>query len=216
MFKNKILHMLARGVIRLLSATLRFSLQNTEYADEVHKKNQRVIFAFWHGRQFVLVWSHRNRGIAIMTSLSKDGDMQTNILQGFGYNVVRGSSSRGGARAAIAMIHKIEEGHDCAFAVDGPRGPAYEAKPGVVFLAARTNSVIIPVAAAAQRYWHIRNTWDHYVLPKPFSNVAVRYGAPISVSKTDDPETKTRELEEALQQLTEALDNDIEKLKNKN
>jgi len=211
MFKTKILPLLARGVIRLFSATLRFSLQNTHYADEVHAKGQRVIFAFWHGRQFVLVWSHRNKGISIMTSLSEDGDLQTRILQGFGYHVVRGSSSRGGARATIAMMHKIEEGHDLAFAVDGPRGPAYEAKPGVAFLAARTNSVIIPVATAAQRYWRIRNTWDQYMLPKPFSNVAVRYGAPITVSETDDSEGKTKELEHALHKLTKELDEAIKR-----
>jgi lysophospholipid acyltransferase (LPLAT)-like uncharacterized protein len=211
MFKKNILPIIARFVIRLFSLSFRWAMYNENIVNEIKQKGKNVIFCFWHGRQFLLVYSHRNKNICIMTSLSSDGDLQTKILEGFGYKIVRGSSTKGGARAAIEMLKTIENGLDVAFTVDGPRGPIYKAKPGPIFLAGRTNRVIIPVAVSAKSAWFLKKAWDNYMIPKPFTKVAVMYGNPIEVNKTDNIDDKMIELENALNALTKELNEKIQK-----
>jgi lysophospholipid acyltransferase (LPLAT)-like uncharacterized protein len=213
MFKKNILPVIARFVMRLFSSTFRWFVYNENIVKEIKETGKNIIFCFWHGKQFVLVYSHRNRNVYIMTSLSSDGDLQSKILQGFGYQVVRGSSSKGGAKALVEMIRQIENGYDVAFAVDGPRGPIYKAKPGPIFLASKTNRVIIPVASSAKDFWILKKAWDQYLIPKPFTKVAVMYGKPIEVSKNDNIDEKMIELENALNSLTKELDKRIQNSK---
>ncbi|MFH1715251.1 MAG: lysophospholipid acyltransferase family protein [Elusimicrobiota bacterium] len=212
MFKISIISFFGRCLISFLSRTLRWRAFNTEYYDSIKKSGKNVIFSFWHGRQFLLVFSHRNRGICIMTSLSKDGELQTKILKGFGYNIVRGSSSRGAVGAAREMFKKIKDGLDVAFTVDGPKGPAFDAKMGVIFLAAHSGRVIIPVATGSVKFWVLEKTWDKYRIPVPFSKAAYMYGEPIEIKKGDDLEEKRKELNASLNKVTKELDDKISRL----
>jgi hypothetical protein len=139
----------------------------------------RVLYGFWHGRQYLLVHGFRDRGIAIMTDLSWAGEIQTRILTRLGYTPVRGSSRRGAARALAAMKRVIEERHPAAFALDGPSGPACRSKPGILYLAAKLGYPIVPVATSARPAWILRNTWCDYVFPLPFARCRVARGAPI-------------------------------------
>ena len=151
--KTMVLSVIAVWIIKILSFTHKinyFGLENVEF---IKKQNKNIVFVFWHGRQFILVNSHKNRGICIMASLSKDGDLQAKILTKLGYFIVRGSSSKGGAQALVEMIRAMRDGRDVAFAGDGPRGPIYELKPGPIYLAQKTQSAIIPVAVSAQDKW---------------------------------------------------------------
>ncbi|MFC1485153.1 lysophospholipid acyltransferase family protein [bacterium] len=150
------------------------------------------------------------RSLCIMTSLSKDGDLQSKILSKMGYQIVRGSSSRGGAKGLVGMIRKIKQGYDAAFAVDGPRGPIYQAKPGVIFLAEKTNAVIVPVAVSAKKSW-VLNNWDKYMLPKPFTKTVIKYGQPIEVPKGSDHNKILETLNVRLNELTKNLDKDLKK-----
>ena len=208
MFKDKILPVIAVGIIKFLSFTYKLVYQNLEIVKALKENNKKIIFAFWHGRQFILVNSHKNRGICIMTSLSRDGDLQTKILKNFGYEIVRGSSSKGGTAALVLMIKKLRQNCDLAFAVDGPRGPIYEAKPGVLFLAQKTGAAIVPVAVSAQDFWQLKN-WDQYLIPKPFTTTVVRYGTPIFVNEGDDIEASLQFLNTSLNELREALDSSL-------
>ncbi len=207
-FREKMLPKIAVLVIKILSFTHRFRYINLQNLNEIKKSTKNVIFAFWHGRQFILVNSHKYQNICIMTSLSKDGDLQTNILSNLGYKTVRGSSSNGGAKALVKMLQKIKNGCDAAFAIDGPRGPIYEAKPGVLFLAQKTKLPIIPVATAAEKFWQLKN-WDEYTIPKPFTKTAVKYGNPIYVSLDDNIDEKCALLNQRLKNLTKELDDEI-------
>lgn len=145
----------------------------------------KVFYAFWHGRQFLLVPSFGSWHISIMSDLSWAGEIQTRILSRFGYVVVRGSSKRKGAQALLSMKKVIKNGAAGGFALDGPSGPIYKSKPGIIFLAQKMGYPIIPLTASADRAWILKKTWCHYLLPKPFAKCYVAMGKPIWVVKKD-------------------------------
>ena len=139
----------------------------------------KVIFGFWHGRQFLLIPSFGDWNISIMTDISWAGDIQTKILKRFGYAVVRGSSKRKGVRALLYMKRAMEDGSAAVFALDGPSGPIYESKPGILFLAEKMGYPVVPVTTTADRAWILKQTWCRYLLPKPFSRCYVAIGKPL-------------------------------------
>ena len=100
----------------------------------------------------------------------------------FGFQVVRGSSKRRGFQGIIHMRKEMESGYGAALAVDGPRGPIHQAKPGAVYLAQKMKVPIVPVGFAAKRFWTLESTWDKFIIPKPFSPCIVAMGEPVDPS----------------------------------
>jgi lysophospholipid acyltransferase (LPLAT)-like uncharacterized protein len=195
---------LARVVIRSLGITLRIhSLgeENIRAAREV-SPGGRLVFAFWHGHQFPLVYSWRKRGIAVLSSLSRDGTLQSLTLGGLGYHIVRGSTSRGAVRGLVGIIRSMRQGRDSGFAVDGPRGPYHEVKPGVLYTAMKTGSLIVPATSAVGSAHVFEKAWDRYLLPHPFTKSVVAYGEGIRIP----PETSTKELDLLGTELAKRLD----------
>ncbi|MCP4481979.1 MAG: lysophospholipid acyltransferase family protein [bacterium] len=213
MFKQKILPVIAVWVIKFLSFTHKVIFINSEIVQEIKGQAKNIIFVFWHGKQFILVNSHAYRSICIMTSLSSDGDLQSKILKKLGYIIVRGSSSRGGAKALVKLIKKIYQGHDIAFAADGPHGPIYELKPGPIFLAAKTSAVILPVATGAKNKWILDN-WDKYLIPKPFTKTYIKYGDPIIIPHDFNLDEEQVKLTKVLNILKTELEEEIKKEEN--
>lgn len=181
----------ARGLIRGLGASLRWTTLGEERLESARQASPtgRVVFAFWHGDQFPLVHSWRDRDVVIMTSLSRDGTLQSLILAGLGYHIVRGSSSRGAVRGLVGAIRAVEAGRDAAFAVDGPRGPYHEAKPGVLYLARHTGLPVVPLTSKVARARVFTDAWDRYVLPHPFSPTVIAYGRHVTVPEGADDGT---------------------------
>lgn len=137
------------------------------------------VLALFHGTQFPLLAWRRRRPTGVMVSLSKDGAMQARALALLGFDVVRGSSSREGARGVAALVRRLRRGTmDAAFAVDGPRGPYGDVKPGAGFVAARTGAWLVPMGSAMVRGKVFRRAWDRFALPWPFTTVAVVLGPP--------------------------------------
>jgi lysophospholipid acyltransferase (LPLAT)-like uncharacterized protein len=194
----------ARGLIRALGASLRLRTLGEERLTAARRvaPGGHVVFAFWHGRQFPLVYTWRRREVAILTSLSRDGTLQSLILGGLGYHIVRGSTSRGAVRGLVGMIRAVGQGRDAAFAVDGPRGPYHEVKPGVLFLARRTGLPVVPITSAAARARVFTDAWDRYLLPHPFSPTVVAYGDHLTVP----PEANEEALAVLGEQLGQRLD----------
>jgi lysophospholipid acyltransferase (LPLAT)-like uncharacterized protein len=124
----------------------------------------------------------RNRGIVVMTSRNRDGEYIARVIKRFGYSAARGSSSRGAKSALVEMIQELRRNKDVAFTIDGPRGPRYVAKPGAVWIAAKTGDAIFPFHMTPERSWVLRS-WDHFHFPKPFSRVLVLMGKPIYVKE---------------------------------
>jgi lysophospholipid acyltransferase (LPLAT)-like uncharacterized protein len=140
------------------------------------------VLAFFHGTQWpLLAWPRRRRTV-VMVSLSADGAMQARALSVLGFAVVRGSSSRGGARGLAAIVRLLRRGdHDAAFAVDGPRGPYGVPKQGVFVAAERGGAVLVPMGAAVACGKVFHRAWDRFTLAWPFTRVAVVLGAPVEI-----------------------------------
>lgn len=139
----------------------------------------KALYVFWHGQLLLPVRVFNHWPVVIMTDLSWAGEILTRILIRFGLEVVRGSSKRKGFHGIIQMRRKMEAGYGAALAVDGPRGPIYRSKPGAIYLAQKQNVPIIPLGFGAKRYWKLEQTWDHFIIPKPFSPCIVAMGEPI-------------------------------------
>lgn len=208
MLKTKVLSFIGWMLISAWSRTIRLEFLNKNIPDHLKAEGNNCIYAFWHGRQYLLFYGHRHSGITIPSSESKDGEIQAGILTRFGYGVVRGSSKRKGDRALLGLVDSLRKGKNIALAVDGPRGPLYEAKQGVTYLAGKLNKPIIPVITSARRYWILEKIWDKYLLPVPFTRGVIMYGDPITVVGTSEGEleTKRKELEAALNTLMTQAD----------
>jgi len=205
-FKNEISPIIICLLINFLYRSLGISKNNEDLFRENKEKNKNVIFAFWHGRQFIPLFVHAFKDVVIMTSLSEDGELQTKIMSKFGYDIVRGSAEkRGAVEGTIKLIEKANQFKDVAFAVDGPRGPGFIPKPGVIFTAKKTGRVIIPVSSSA-KHKKIFDNWDKYLFPFPFNKCIIIYGNPVVVRKEDNIEAKTKELELELNRITDIAD----------
>jgi len=155
-----------------------------------------LVFAFWHGRQMALLGARRRRPAVTLVSWSKDGELQAGAMRALGFRVVRGSSSRGGAAGLRRLARALtRRARDAVFAVDGPRGPARFAKPGVARAAKLTRGLVVPVGSAVSRSIRIGRSWDEFEIPLPFARVVVVLGAPLGPG----------ELERELRQLDVAL-----------
>jgi len=204
-FFDKVLVCIGYLYIWLVGRTSKIIVKNYFAYDWLAKNKKPVIFAFWHGRQIPLVWSHRKKNIQILVSQSKDGEYISGITGKFGSGAVRGSSSRDGTKALVGMIKKGREGFSLAFTPDGPRGPLCEVQPGVILAAQKTGLPIIPLASSAKRKYVIKH-WDEFCIPYPFNKIAVCHGEPIYVSENDDLEKKSQELKKAIDDITAIAD----------
>jgi hypothetical protein len=169
-------------LVRLLGATWRVDRSGLSALDAAIAGGQRCIFAFWHARLLSLVWTHRGRGIAVLVSRHRDGELITRIIERLGFDTARGSSTRGGEEGLMDMLRLAEEGRLLAITPDGPRGPAERLKPGLVYIASRSGLPIVPVASASRRSRRLRS-WDGFRIPHPFTRVVVAYGDPIAVPR---------------------------------
>ncbi|MBI4404209.1 MAG: lysophospholipid acyltransferase family protein [Deltaproteobacteria bacterium] len=143
-----------------------------------------ALYAHWHGDELLLIGAYAHSRMAVMVSTSRDGQMLNTMLKLLGYYVVRGSSTRGAVGGLKGLIDNSNK-KDCSasLAVDGPRGPVYRVKPGILKLAQMTSRPIIPGAAAASRRYIFKKAWNRCYLPWPFSKCIVIYGKPVWVDK---------------------------------
>jgi lysophospholipid acyltransferase (LPLAT)-like uncharacterized protein len=170
-------------LLRALAMTWRVRFLNREIVGELEDRGEAFIYVLWHGQLLPLMWTHRNREISVMISEHSDGEIVARVARALGFRTVRGSTSRGAARALLGACQEIESGFDLALTVDGPRGPARTVAPGAAVIAQRTGAPMVPTAMSTTRAWHLRS-WDRFVIPKPFARVTVAYDVPIRVAAT--------------------------------
>lgn len=196
------------SVIRALCSTLRWEVEGREHLDAVLASGHRPIFTFWHACIVSATWFWRNRGIVVMSSVSRDAEYTGRFIKRLGYGTARGSATRGSRRAMAEMAECLLSGIDVGFTIDGPRGPAYQAKPGAVTLARHTGQAILPFHVAVARYWELPS-WDRLQIPRPFTRAAVFVGAPILIAdRADKAEAEARQA--ALQATLDRLRNEGE------
>jgi len=195
-------------VLKVWARTLRFEIDDR--ADVIGKPvTANYIAALWHNRllliSFVLKKFLPQRPGAGLISASRDGDLISDLTRRFGFDVVRGSSSRLGASALRELESVLASGHDVLITPDGPRGPAYELGPGIVFLAQKTGAAVVPINMEFSSCWRV-NSWDGFILPRPFAKVRVIFGPAHRVTATatsEEFETERLSLENAMMALVE-------------
>jgi lysophospholipid acyltransferase (LPLAT)-like uncharacterized protein len=142
---------LAARTICLLGHTMHLSTIGGETVDELYRQGQRLIIAFWHGRQLMMPLAYRGHLASILISQHGDGEIIARIMQYFGFHAVRGSSTRGGLRAIRQLVKAGREGGDLIITPDGPKGPACKVQAGVIYLAKVTGLPIIPLTFACSK-----------------------------------------------------------------
>jgi len=150
------------------------------------------------------VWWHRNHGTVVMNTTAFDGQWTRKVIEWLGFGTAQGSSSRGGLRGLAVMARRLEEGVDCAFTIDGPRGPRYVAKPGPVMLARKTGCPVMVFHIGVQRAKTFTNTWDHFLMPMPFAHTVILFAPPIYVPADADQqmlEAKHAEMQRELERV---------------
>jgi lysophospholipid acyltransferase (LPLAT)-like uncharacterized protein len=162
----------------------------------------REIYAFWHQCVLPCAFYFRSTHATILISQSFDGELITRTLQLFGFRAVRGSSSRGGREGLIALRRVLDQGTPAIFTADGPRGPIYKSKPGAIKLAQISGAPIGCFHLQPEKAWII-NSWDRFLVPKPFTRIAVSWGHWTEVPEDAGSETleaKRRQLDTSLEE----------------
>ena len=208
--KQKLICWLAYGLVWLFHSSYRYRRINAEVRETAKAQHSRglVAYACWHQNALSTVMAHSWRRMAVLVSRSFDGEIIAFVIKHFGIHSSRGSSSRGGREALRELIKLTNAGYEIGITVDGPRGPRYEVKAGVITLASRTGIPILPTASRGRRSWTLVKSWDHFRVPKPFTEVLVLYGEPILVPEHLNDEdlqaTQTR-ITESLMELEQQL-----------
>ena len=209
----ELLGFLGGCVLGGLGKTWRFELHRDQKLDRLLGEDKPFILVFWHNRQLLMptfrkYLIHPSRNVATLMSNHSDGRIIQRVVAWLGLDSVAGSSSEGGVEGLRNMTRKLKEGTNVGITPDGPKGPVYKAKAGVVKAAQLSGAVLIPGACGADRKW-VFGSWDRMILAKPFSRLVGVVGEPIEVPRkiSDDELGRYLELlESRLNEITQKAD----------
>ncbi len=179
---------LAVRLMRLLRRSLRVRHVGREHPESCWARGEPIIAACWHGQLLMMPFVYPGRPTAILISQHRDGEYLARIAARLGFQVVRGSATRGGPWAFRALLGSLREGRNVAITPDGPRGPRWQVKLGVVELARVSGKPILPVAFAAARARVYRRSWDGFFVPLPGCRATYVWGSPLRVPLNTDRE----------------------------
>jgi lysophospholipid acyltransferase (LPLAT)-like uncharacterized protein len=185
MFRSYILPRLIYFIYRLYSLTWRVRLIEPPDLQTAVQNGEPLVFAHWHRDELAIVQFVSHYRIATMTSTSKDGQLIDYVIKKLGGNTSKGSSTRGGSSALLGLTRLIEEGYRGSIAVDGPKGPIFQAKPGVFELSRLSKAWIVPTGVACSSKFVFEKSWNKARLPKPFSKVVVTFGKMTRLGEED-------------------------------
>jgi lysophospholipid acyltransferase (LPLAT)-like uncharacterized protein len=201
----------AGRLMGLLLSTCRVEILSPREEQRYLRERNPLVAATWHRGAIFFLYFFGYLRPAIMVSRSKDGEFLSRFIELFGGLPVRGSSSKGGGAALRTMAQMVASGQTsfAATVADGPRGPRYQAKAGMILLAMRTGLPLLPVMWSADRAWVLKSTWDHTMIPKPFAKVKVLAGREMRFPEHLDKEgleAARQELEQELNRVKDELD----------
>jgi lysophospholipid acyltransferase (LPLAT)-like uncharacterized protein len=206
-FTKKIYFKLQKKLAKLLIETIVFSSRVTisgrDAIDELQGRDLPLIFIFWHRHILFVIHQFKNTGARPLISLSSDGELVASVAEEFGMKPIRGSSSKGGARAFLHMVRSVQkENARVLITADGPKGPARRIKAGTVQLAAKTGAFVIPISWNSSRVKVLEKSWDRFLVPLPFGHIHFAYGQPLKITCDKDEAS----LQQAADMLAEKLD----------
>lgn len=185
--------------ITCVCATLRKRIVLEAGAGEILGRKQCII-ALWHNRTFTPCYVYRycvdgKVPMSMLTSASKDGALLSTVAGDYGMRTVRGSSHRRGAVGFRDMLRELNEGCCMCITPDGPKGPRYKSRGGVIRLASVSGLPILPLCIDIPSCWRIKKAWDGFVIPKPFSRINVLVKEPLYVPAGIDDDTQKEYME---------------------
>ncbi|MBF0526965.1 MAG: lysophospholipid acyltransferase family protein [Deltaproteobacteria bacterium] len=193
----KLLPSLGASLITGLFRTCRLTELGKEHERGVLDRGIPCIFATWHYDLLYIVYYFRGRRGVVMTSPSADGGLMSDLVQRLGYAVVRGSKMKGGRDALREMVALVGQGYQAGLAADGSQGPARAVQNGILILARETGVPLIPVMVNAWPRFTL-NTWDGFIIPRPFSRAVIAFGPPCLVPP-DARGAKLKQIKEQIQ-----------------
>ena len=184
------LFFITRVVPFLLQLFVRFvyltNKKNFHHPKEL--KDDIYIVSFWHGELLMQPFNYQKlkpKGkVSAMISEHKDGEAITKTVEYLGIHSIRGSSTRGGTKALIGAIKELKGGDDIAITPDGPKGPRFSIADGIVAIHKKTDAKILAFNCRPSKYWQF-NSWDKFIIPKPFGVIDFYVSEPFSVSHLD-------------------------------
>jgi len=210
---RRLYYFLGMPVLRLITRLLTMSYR---YEAVIGARNAEPFLdgaavcapAYWHQHHvlcssLVRQWVKRGFKACFLISGSVDGEVPERIARAYGAEVIRGSASESGALALRDQHAMMKKGYSIVTTADGPRGPKYEMKTGVVVMARVGGVPILPVACAAERAWYL-DRWDDFMIPKPFSRIVLGIGEPYEIpreARLDNLEAHRLNVQEAVMSL---------------
>ena len=204
----------AKFLIYSIALTCRKTVRGLEKIEKLRKEGKPIIYIFWHRHIFFNIYRFRNSRARPLISHSTDGEIVARIAQECGMDPIRGSSSKGGAKAFLKMVKSIKEmNSEIMITADGPKGPLRNIKDGTILIGKKTGAAIIPVSWYSSRKKIFEKSWDKFLLPFPFGKIIFKYGDPVfiphDIIKDKYPDYKNK-LKTELDNLEEEIIAEIE------
>jgi len=177
------------------SLLIRFLYHTNKKVFHTPKKitDESVIFACWHGELLMLPYLYKHyRKIPhakVLISSHFDGELISRTIKYFGLGTLAGSTNRNAARVLIQAIKTIKEGYDIGITPDGPKGPRHEVADGIIMMAQKTKAKIVLVEIKPTKFWQL-NSWDKFIIPKPFGVLHYYATSELDVSKMELEEAR--------------------------
>ncbi len=201
--KLLLLKKLAKAIIQAVMFSSRIRISGQENVAALQKENLPLIYIFWHRHILFVIHKFKNSGARPLISLSSDGELVAAVAEEFGMNPIRGSSSKGGARAFLLMARCVQDEKAAVLiTADGPKGPARKVKEGAVQLALKTGAYVIPISWSGSRVKVLKKSWDRFMLPLPFGRIHFAFGQALQITGSGDASS----LRQAADMLAEKLD----------
>jgi hypothetical protein len=193
--------------VSLIMKTIRIRKINFEEIEQLDSKGKNYVIAFWHGWMALPWYVFRNKKITAVVSQSKDGEVLTEILKYWNYDILRGSSAKGGKEVFYQSLDKVKSGFILALTPDGPKGPARVAKSGFVVISQRTEVPLFLIIVRYYKYIEFKS-WDKFKFPYPFSKAVIKAVGPFNFSR----EASREQIEDEIKKIENILNLETDKL----
>jgi len=193
------------GFICLIYRTMRITFVGKDIMPGFTARGESYVAAFWHGRLLLIPFTYPGCAMNVLISIHRDGEIIANVMRRFGFELVRGSSKKGGAAALREMLQLLKENRPLAITPDGPKGPVEVLKPGIAQVARLSGKAVIPMTFSASSCFRA-TSWDRFMVPYPFSRGVLYVGEPVRYERGEEMEAFRLRLEMALKDVNAKAD----------
>jgi len=187
-FALRIVPIIGSLLIRFLYAT-----NKKEFHAPQTLGDKPFIMACWHGELLMIPYAYRyykkDPNVKLLISEHFDGNLIAKTLDFFNFGTIRGSTTRGGIKALMQSIKELKNGYDIGITPDGPRGPRHSVSDGIVVMAQKADVKIVLVTIKPTSFWQL-NSWDRFIIPKPFGTIHYYISDLIDISEMEFEDAK--------------------------